>query len=80
MNSLINMIKGAMSSLGVGAAIALWVAMAIGPIYWLWLAIQIGSFWMFVLGLFPVTAIPAGVVGFYALIFDTPRWVYNVFG
>lgn len=55
--------------------------LAVGSLYWLWIAIQIGSFWMFILGLFPPTAIFLAMpVGAWSLAFGVPDWVVNIFG
>ncbi len=61
--------------LGVG----LYILFPLGELYWLWMSFKIGSFWMFVLGLFPVTMIPAAIVGAYGLVFGMPSWVYSWF-
>lgn len=51
----------------------------VGDIYWFWLAWQFGSFWMFALGVTPLTPATA-VIGAYAFVFGTPDWVVNFFG
>jgi CBS-domain-containing membrane protein len=35
---------------------------------------------MFVMGLFPLTALIVAPVGAYSLIFGVPEWVFNFFG
>jgi hypothetical protein len=65
---------------GLGAAgLGLAVLMPLGGLYWLWMAIQYKSFWMFAVGLFPLTAIFAAPIGGYSLIFGPPDWVLHLF-
>ena len=64
-----------LSFLGMG----LLLLFPLGGLYWLWMSFKIGSFWMFALGMFPLTMIPAAIVGAYGLIFGMPSWVYNWF-
>ena len=59
---------------------ALYLIVPLGDIYWLWMSLKIGSFWMFVLGLFPLTLIPTTLIGAYGLVFGMPEWVYRWFG
>jgi hypothetical protein len=71
---------GAMLTTGLGAAgLGLYSLFAIGGLYWLWMAIQFKSFWMFAVGLFPLTAIFAAPVGGYSLIFGPPDWLLHLF-
>lgn len=61
--------------------IIFYILLFIGSIYWLWMAIKIGSFFMFLVGLFPITNIfLASPVGAWSLIFGAPDWVLNFFG
>lgn len=61
--------------------IIFWILFSIGGIYWLWMAIQLGSFFMFFVGLFPITAVfLASPVGAWSLLFGAPDWVLNFFG
>lgn len=55
------------------------VTLGLGELYWLWMAIQFGSFWMFVLGLFPFTAMICAPVGMWSLLFGVPHWVLSWF-
>jgi len=66
------------SGLGV-LATAVFMLFPIGELYWIWMSFKIGSFWMFVLGLFPLTMIPTAIVGVYSLIFGMPDWVFRWF-
>jgi hypothetical protein len=62
---------------GIGLALfPLPIAVFLGWVYWLWLAIQIGSFAMFLFGLLGPLAIPAALMGLWALIFGTPHWFH----
>lgn len=54
--------------------------LAIGGFYWLWMAIQLGSFWMFIVGVFPLSFLVTVPVGAYSLIFGMPDWVISFFG
>jgi hypothetical protein len=77
-------IKGFFTSIfgGAGAIVMLGLAFAIpiGDLYWLWMAIQLGSYWMFVLGMLPFTAIFVGPIGIYCLLFGVPSWIFDKFG
>ena len=72
--------KDALGSLFGLAIIAFWILMGIGDLYWLWMSIQIGSFWMFVCGILPFTAVFASPIGAYSLLFGVPDWILNTFG
>lgn len=56
------------------------VLLLIGDIYWLWMSIHIGSFWMFFLGIFPLTALFSAPMGIWSLVFGVPEWVWSFFG
>ena len=53
---------------------------AVGGLYWLWMAIKISSFWMFIVGLFPLSFLVTVPVGAYSLVFGMPDWVISFFG
>jgi ABC-type multidrug transport system permease subunit len=72
----INLFGGA----GVIIMYGFFLLIPIGDLYWLWMSIHIGSFLMFVMGLFPLTALIVAPVGAYSLIFGVPEWVFNFFG
>lgn len=75
------MIKGIVEFMSGTLGIFLWGLVAIGSLYWLWIAIQIGSFFMFVIGVFPITTILIAMpVGAWSLLFGVPDWVISVFG
>ena len=78
-NSIANTSKGLQKILGDGTGIAK-ILLAIGGIYWLWLAIQMKSVSMFLFGCLPPLWLVTGPAGVYALIINTPRWVYEMFG
>lgn len=71
--------EGAQSAGGL-VLLLLPIAFVLGDLYWLWMAIQLGSFGMFVVGMFPVTAILAAPIGAWSLLFGTPSWVIALFG
>lgn len=66
-----------LSGFALGAA---FILMVIGELYWLFISLQIGSFWMFLLGIFPITAFfLGGPVGAWSLVFGVPNWIYSLF-
>lgn len=78
MRAIFESFFGGMTSI---VLIACYALVAVGGIYWLWIAIQIGSFGMFLIGLFPITAIfVATPVGAWSILFGVPGWVFDVFG
>ncbi|ODN43466.1 hypothetical protein BGC07_11715 [Piscirickettsia litoralis] len=72
-------IRHAFSNLLVIPFFALYLLIIIGGIHWLWLAIQLKIFWMFCIGVIPFLWFITAPVGAYALIIDTPKWVYSLF-
>ncbi|MFJ5537282.1 hypothetical protein [Vreelandella titanicae] len=80
MKSIINAFMSLTRALGSFGAIAVYFLIGIGGIYWLWIAIQIGSFWMFIVGLFPLFYIVTAPVGAWSLLFGVPSWVFSLFG
>lgn len=66
------------------AGVSIYAGYLLGHFYLLWLAFQMGSFSLFSVTLFGIwffpIGLPASIVGIYALIYDTPRWVINWFG
>lgn len=68
------------SAVGGVSIIVGMIAISIGGLYWLWVAIQIGSFFMFLVGIFPLFYIVTGPVGAWGLLFGMPNWVFNIFG
>ncbi|GFD72207.1 hypothetical protein KUL113_16270 [Tenacibaculum sp. KUL113] len=54
------------------------ISLGIGWFYWLWLAIKYGGFFMFVVGLLPITAPFSAVLGLWCF-FDIPDWVSDFF-
>ena len=71
-----NFFEGAMGLIMV-AVIGL---LSLGGLYWLWIAVQIGSFFMFVVGVFPLFYIVTAPVGAYSFLFGVPNWVFAMFG
>ena len=80
MDFIKNFFEGVFGAAAGFVMITFFISYSIGTIYWLWMAIQIGSFFMFVLGFVPTTALLTGFVGGYAMIFGTPDWVLSTFG
>lgn len=68
-----------MISSSILAGILIFIAL-FGGLYWLWMAITLGSFWMFVIGLFPLFYIVTAPVGAWSLVFGIPDWIFNFFG
>lgn len=57
------------------------IGLPIGEVYWLWLSVvEYKSFQMFLIGIFPLTAIISAPVGLYSLIFGAPDWLISWFG
>ena len=79
MESIKNFFEGLFGAAAGIVMMTCFFCYSVGTIYWLWVAIQIGSFWMFVLGFIPPTAVFTGFVGGYAMIFGTPDWVLSTF-
>lgn len=65
---------------GYVSVLASSLMLMLGFFHWMWMAIQMGSFFMFVIGIFPITAIFATPIGLWSLIFGVPNWIYAVFG
>lgn len=66
---------------GLGLIImAVYGLLALGGLYWLWIAVEIGSFFMFVVGVFPLCYVVTAPVGAYSILFGVPNWVYAMFG
>lgn len=53
----------------------LYFLMPLGFLYWQFIALQEGSFWMFVVGFIPIS----WPIGAYALVFEMPEWVLDIF-
>jgi len=71
-----NLFEGAMGLIMV----AVFGLLSLGGLYWLWIAVQIGSFFMFVVGVFPLFYIVTAPVGAYSFLFGVPNWVFAMFG
>lgn len=65
---------------GGAVGLALLFAFGVGGIYWLWMAIMMKSFFMFLLGVFPLTAMLTAPIGAWSLLFGVPNWVFGFFG
>lgn len=78
MRNFFEQIFGGMAAV---AMVSFWFLVGVGGLYWLWLAIQLGSFWMFAIGLFPITGLlVATPLGAWSLLFGAPDWIVNLFG
>jgi len=71
-----NLFEGAMGLI----MLAFFGLLSLGGLYWLWIAVQIGSFFMFVVGVFPLFYIVTAPVGAYSFLFGVPNWVFAMFG
>lgn len=71
---------GLAGALGGVVGISLTLVFGIGGLYWLWVSIQIGSFFMFLVGVFPVTLPVTGPVGAWMMFFGPPDWILRLFG
>ncbi len=71
-----NLFEGAMGLIMV----VVFGLLSLGGLYWLWIAIQIGSFFMFIVGVFPLCFIVTAPVGAYSILFGVPNWVFVMFG
>lgn len=60
--------------------ILLMLVFSVGGLYWLWMAIQLESFFMFLVGVFPVFFIVTAPIGAWMMFFGPPDWILNVFG
>ena len=82
-NSLVDIKDGTFHLISLSAGglfFVIYGLFAVGGVYWLWMAIQLGSFWMFVVGLFPLSFLVSVPVGAYSLVFGMPDWVISFFG
>jgi hypothetical protein len=73
------MLKGVFDFVGGAFGLVLVGLFSLGGLYWLWMAVQIGSFGMFVVGIFPLTAVLTAPIGAWSLLFGLPDWIYNIF-
>ena len=78
--NMISKITGAISSVlgGVGA-IALYIGLCVGWLYWVYVGVKLGSFVMVIIALLGPVGLIVSVLGLWSFIFGAPAWIVHLF-
>jgi hypothetical protein len=77
-NMLKNMATAITGTLGVGGAVALYIGMGLGWLYWIYMGVKLGSFMMVILAILGPLGFIASVLGLWSFIFGIPLWLLQL--
>lgn len=64
--------------LGAGGAIALYVGLGLGWLYWIYIGVKLGSFAMVIFAILGPFGLVASILGAWSFLFGIPLWLLHL--